>query len=202
MATTRGVRGRGDAHTAPVGLGSRVVPEMNASAGLGCAFFEIGGRYRGLYRAPARCVRHPSPNQAGWYAPPHHRPSRRSTWAASKLTSYPVPYPVTAPHILPKSYTCYPEKSTPLKGGSSPGDFARFFPAYPVPAGGPPSQAYAGVAAAPWGGRLAADAPVAPPRAANPTPIHTLRPGLGPKPGSRGFCVTNVISEKDFVWEK
>ena len=53
-------------------------------------------------------MRHPNPNQAGWYAPPHHRPSRRSTWAASKLTSYPVPYPVTAPHILPKSYPCYP----------------------------------------------------------------------------------------------
>ncbi|KAK8109360.1 hypothetical protein PG984_015161 [Apiospora sp. TS-2023a] len=160
-------------------------------------------------------MQHPSPNQAGWYAPPHHRPSCRSTWAASKLTSYPGPYPVTAPHILPKSYTCYPVgvtlypsltqppkvSSDCYRGGSSPGDFARFFPAYPAPAGGP-SQAYAGVAAAPGAAALQKTHGGGTPRAANLTPIHTLRPGLGPKPGSRGFCVTNVISGKDFVMGK
>ncbi|KAK8109349.1 hypothetical protein PG984_015150 [Apiospora sp. TS-2023a] len=123
-------------------------------------------------------MRHPSPNQAGWYAPPHHRPSRRSTWAASKLTSYPVPYPVTAPHILPKSYTCYP-------GGSSPGDFARFSQLTLYrPAG--PSQGLRRGRSGPLGRPPCSRCTGGTPRAANPTPIHTLRPGLGPKPGSEG----------------
>jgi len=57
-------------------------------------------------------MQHPNPNYAGWYAPPSRRPSRRSTWAVSKLTSYPVPYPVTALRTIPKSYTCYPVGGT------------------------------------------------------------------------------------------
>jgi hypothetical protein len=76
-----GIRGRGDAHTAPLGLGSRVVPGMNTYAGLGRALFENRWSLQGSYRVTPTCTwpmleLGARPLAAAFCCPAQRRPAR------------------------------------------------------------------------------------------------------------------------------